>query len=45
MLDLMMNDSEDETELEIKDLKKAPAMLKDVFDKWLSDVTVEIERN
>lgn len=45
MLDLMMNDSEDETELEIKDLKAAPDMLKDVFSKWLSDVTVEIERN
>ena len=45
MLDLMMNDSEDEMELEIKDLKEAPTMLKDVFDKWLSDVTVEIERN
>lgn len=45
MLDLMMNDSEDETELEIEDLKEAPAMLKDVFDKWLSNVKVEIERN
>lgn len=45
MLDLMLNDPEDETELEIEDLKEAPAMLKEVFSKWLSDVKVEIERN
>ena len=45
LLNLMMNDPEDETEMEIGDLKEAPAALEDVFNTWLSKVTVEIERN
>lgn len=45
MLDMMMNDPDDMGELEIGDLTEAPGMLHDMFEEWLSDIKVEIERN
>ena len=45
MLHLMMNDPEDGAELEIDDLADASEKLNDTFERWLSNVKVEIERN
>lgn len=45
MLHMMMNDPEDGAELKIDDPADASEKLNDTFERWLSNVKVEIERN